>query len=73
MGGLILAILFILIGTFAFVGGKPLPPEQLAKEQENTRYLEQKIGECDARGGVAKLDSISGYLGCDLPIRRTKQ
>jgi hypothetical protein len=70
MGGLFLAVLFILIGTFSFAGVKPLPPEQAEREKRQTQYLEQKIGECDARGGVARLDPISGYLGCDLPILR---
>jgi hypothetical protein len=70
MGGLLLAVLFILIGTFSLAGMKPLPPDEAEKERREMRYLEQKIGECDARGGVARVDPISGYLGCDLPILR---
>jgi hypothetical protein len=73
MGGIFLAVLFVLIGTLSIVHSKPLPVEHELKEQQQIRYLEQKIGECDARGGVANLHPLSGYLGCDLPILRTKR
>jgi hypothetical protein len=72
MGGILLAVLFIVIGTFSFVA-RPPPAEKVKEEQRQTRYLEQKVGQCDARGGVARLDPISGYLGCDLPILRTRR
>jgi len=34
--------------------------------------LEQKIGECHASGGVARLDPLAGYTGCDFPVSKTK-
>ena len=66
MGG-ILVFVVVLMGAFLSVT-RTIVPEQLHKEQRQIQYLEQKIGECDARGGIANLSPISGYLGCDLPI-----
>jgi hypothetical protein len=40
-------------------------------ERQQLEYLELKVGECDSRGGVAKVDPLAGYLGCDLPVLRT--
>jgi hypothetical protein len=49
-------------------------PESAArsKAEQQIDYLQQKIGECYSRGGVARLDTRAGYLGCDLPVLRTR-
>jgi len=42
-----------------------------AKAETRRRLaLEEKIGECHARGGVASLDPQAGYTGCDFPVAR---
>jgi hypothetical protein len=41
-------------------------------EKQRQLALEQKIGECYARGGVARLDPLSGYTGCDLPVPKSR-
>ena len=43
-------------------------PTKADKQKQLQVALEQKIGECYARGGVARLDPLSGYAGCDLPV-----
>jgi hypothetical protein len=50
-------------------------PEAAARakaERQQLDYLQQEIGECYSRGGVARLDPRAGYLGCDLPVLRTR-
>jgi len=47
-------------------------PTKAEKQQQLQVALEQKIGECYARGGVARLDPVSGYTGCDLPVRKSR-
>jgi len=37
-------------------------------ERQRQVALEAKIGECYAKGGVARLDPLAGYTGCDLPL-----
>jgi hypothetical protein len=41
-------------------------------EKQRQLALEEKVGECHARGGVAKLDPLSGYTGCDLPVPKSR-
>ena len=73
MGGFFLGVLYLIIGFFVSVPNRPLQPQQLTEEQAQLQYLEKKIGECAAIGGIARLDPRSGYLGCDLPIVRHAQ
>src|SRR5262245_51815930 len=42
------------------------------EEKQRQAYLEQKVGECYSRGGVARLDPLSGYMGCDLPVPKSR-
>jgi hypothetical protein len=43
-----------------------------AKEEKRRQLvLEQKVGECYSQGGVARLDPLSGYTGCDLPVPKS--
>lgn len=41
---------------------------KMAVAQDDLRQMEAKIGECYAKGGIARLGGI--YLGCDLPVPR---
>jgi hypothetical protein len=71
VGGLLLAILFVVI--FLLRAHVPEAPQRVASVPASDpaqSYLERKVGECDALSGVARLDAIAGYLGCDLPVRR---
>jgi hypothetical protein len=43
------------------------------EEKQRQAYLEQKIGECYSRGGVARLDPMAGYTGCDLPVPKSRR
>ena len=45
-------------------------PAKVEKQQQLA--LEQKVGECYSRGGVARLDAMSGYTGCDLPVPKSR-
>lgn len=64
--------LIALAATAPLVGGCTADEsaERQRREAQAMRYLEQKIGECHRRDGVARLDPVSGYLGCDLPVLR---
>jgi hypothetical protein len=42
------------------------------EEKQRQAYLEEKIGECYSRGGVARLDPLSGYMGCDVPVPKSR-
>lgn len=67
MGGLIaLAILIAVIICY------PTPPrgEMPSSKDPRQEYIERKTGECSAVGGVAQLHPISGYLGCNMPLKR---
>jgi hypothetical protein len=46
------------------------PAAKEAKQRQ--AYLEDKIGECHARGGTARLDPLAGYTGCDLPVPKSR-
>jgi hypothetical protein len=54
--------------------GKHVALESAAAKEDKQRqqYLEEKIGECHARGGMARLDPLSGYTGCDLPVPKSR-
>jgi hypothetical protein len=54
--------------------GKHVALESTAAKEDKQRqlYLEQKVGECHARGGMARLDPLSGYTGCDLPVPKSR-
>jgi hypothetical protein len=41
-------------------------------ERQRQLALEEKVGECHARGGVARLDPMAGYTGCDLPVVKSR-
>ena len=41
-------------------------------ERQRQLALEEKVGECHARGGVARLDPTAGYTGCDLPVVKSR-
>jgi hypothetical protein len=68
MRGAVSVCLMVLAAAFAGGCNDERKERQRAEEQA-LRYLEQKVGECDRRGGVARLDPVSGYLGCDFPVR----
>ena len=50
----------------------PLESGRAKAEKLRQIALEQKIGECYAQGGVARLDPLSGYTGCDLPVPKSR-
>jgi hypothetical protein len=71
MGGIILAL--VVIATILMSVGPSAKPTFSPSHDRDLSILEQKIGECAARGGVARLDSRSGYLGCNFPILSQEQ
>jgi hypothetical protein len=70
VGGLLVALLFVAMFFLA-----ALAPEdrQLSAPAANSDpaqvYIEHKIAECRAQGGVERLHPTAGYLGCDLPVK----
>jgi hypothetical protein len=70
MAGFFVAILlllgWLLISAPANTAASVQPPQ---KDPEQA-YAERKVIECHRRGGVERLDPISGPLGCDFPVPR---
>jgi hypothetical protein len=53
--------------------GRTVPESGPAKKEKQRQIaLEQKIGECYGQGGVARLDPLAGYVGCDLPVPKSR-
>ena len=74
--GAVILVVVILIGASILSpprGGNEVRQAALSPTQDREmrllRDLGEKIGECYDRGGVAKLDRFSVYLGCDLPVK----
>jgi hypothetical protein len=74
--GFVLCVLLVGSGVLKFPQSAASPlqiqqptPSQIEDERKR-RYLEDKIGECVSRGGLPQLHHLSGYLGCNLPVKR---